>query len=366
MSWSSAPSDTRLRCGTRNSHVALVLSCEFRTPTGRVKVHVSQLSSTGRIVHDGARGPQLGGHHRQREWMQPPRIPLPPPLSSAPFTPATAREHGINRGRLRGRDLEHPFRGVYVTSLLDLEVIDLCAALATRVPSNAFFCGPTAAKLYGIPLPRRLEFEYTTHVAVPAPATAPVGRGVSGHSYRVVDREIVTLRGLRVGSPERTWCELSTVLSLDELIAAGDFLIHHKQGVTNRSKLAEQVRVFPARRGRITRAAALLELHDRSESPRETELRLLLTRSGLPGLRVNLEIRTRSGHDYRADLAFAEKRVIIEYQSHFHDSPTRQVRDRSRRSRLQADGWLVIEVSSEDLRNPLELVERIRRTLAPH
>lgn len=296
--------------------------------------------------------------------MQPPRIQLPSSLAAEPFTTRTARVAGIQRGRLRGRDLEHPFHGVHVPTTIDLEVRQLCAALATRIPHDAFFCGPTAAQLFEVPLPHRIEREYTTHVAVPAPATAPVGRGIAGHSYRVADGEICITNGLRVSTPARAWCELSAVLSLDELIAAGDYLIHHERRLSSRSELAELVQRFPARKGRVTRRAALLELHDRSESPRETSLRLLCTRARLPGLSVNLPIRTSGGFDYRADLAFARAKVVVEYQSRFHDSPERQVKDRMRRSRLHADGWLIIEVSSEDLRSPTELLARISRTVA--
>ncbi len=296
--------------------------------------------------------------------MPTPRVPLPQPLDSTPFTTRSARDVGIHRGRLRGPDLEHPFHGVYVPSVVQLDVEELCAALATRVSADAFFCGPTAAMLYGIPLPRRLELEYTTHVAVPAPATAPVGRGVTGHSYRIVDNELTKLNGLRVTTPARTWCELSLALTLDELIAAGDYLIHHERRMSSRNDLADMLRQYPDRRGRPTRIAALLELDDRSESPRETHLRLIVTRARMEGLRVNYKIRTSGGFDYRADLAFPGAKVVVEYQSRFHDSADRQVKDRTRRSRLQADGWVVIEVSSEDLRHPEELLARIRRTVA--
>jgi very-short-patch-repair endonuclease len=296
--------------------------------------------------------------------MQSPRVPLPQPLDSTPFTPRAARAVGINRGRLRGRDLDHPFQGVYVPAAVELGVHELCSALATRVRDDAFFCGPTAAMLYGIPLPLRVELDYTTHVAVPAPATAPVGRGIAGHSYRIVDSELTSLNGLRLTTPARTWCELSLTLTLDELIAAGDHLIFHERRMSSRTDLAEMVRRYPAPRGRASRSAALLEVHDRAESPRETRLRLICTRARLDGLRVNFEVRTSGGFFYRADLAFPGAKVIVEYQSRFHDSPDRQVSDRTRRSRLQADGWLVIEVSSEDLRYPEELLMRIRRTVA--
>jgi hypothetical protein len=36
----------------------------------------------------------------------------------------------------------------------------------------------------------------------------------------------------------------------------------------------------------------------------------------------------------------------------------------TRKSRLAADGWLVIEINAYDLRNPDELVARVRTALA--
>ena len=36
----------------------------------------------------------------------------------------------------------------------------------------------------------------------------------------------------------------------------------------------------------------------------------------------------------------------------------------TRISRREADGWVVIQVNSDDLRNPVELVDRIRRVLS--
>jgi very-short-patch-repair endonuclease len=218
--------------------------------------------------------------------------------------------------------------------------------------------------LYGIPLPHRVERQYRVHVGVPAPATAPVGRGIAGHSYRMVDRELTTLDGLRVTTPGRTWCELSLALSLDDLIAAGDYVIHHERKLSTAAELAEHVLSFPAPRNRRARYAALTELDDRADSPQETKLRLLCLRSGLAGVRTNFWITTTNGNHYRADIAFPEQKVIVEYQSGFHETARKYRDDQTRRSRLEADQWFVIEVNADDMRDPAELVRRIRRVLA--
>lgn len=292
-------------------------------------------------------------------------MPLPEHLATASFTTRTARQAGLGRGRLRGADLERPFRGVRTPTSIDLDLRELCLALSSRVPPSAFICGLTAAKLYEMPLPWRLETSIDVHVAVPAPATAPVGRGIRGHSYRVVDREIAMVDGLRVSTPERAWCELSVLLSLDELIAAGDHIIHKKHGVSNYPDLADQVDRFPARRAKAIRLEALREIDDGAESAQETRLRLVLARAGIDGLVTQRWITTSRGHRYRADIAVPDRKTVIEYQSSFHDSDSRRRDDMTRRSRLEADRWTVIEINADDLRDPLELVARVRRLLGP-
>jgi very-short-patch-repair endonuclease len=79
---------------------------------------------------------------------------------------------------------------------------------------------------------------------------------------------------------------------------------------------------------------------------------------------ANLPIRTSGGYGYRADLAFPDVKVIVEYQSRFHDTTKNFTDDMTRKSRLEADGWHVIEVNAPDLDDPAELIARIRRVLS--
>ncbi len=79
---------------------------------------------------------------------------------------------------------------------------------------------------------------------------------------------------------------------------------------------------------------------------------------------ANLPITTTDGFRYRADIAFPACTTIIEYQSGLHDSPDSFRKDMTRVSRLEADGWRVMQVNADDLRDPRELVARVRRVLA--
>jgi very-short-patch-repair endonuclease len=60
---------------------------------------------------------------------------------------------------------------------------------------------------------------------------------------------------------------------------------------------------------------------------------------------------------------FPVEKVILEYQGADHLDPDRYRSDMTRISRLEADGWYVIQVNADDLRNPDELLRRVRRVL---
>jgi very-short-patch-repair endonuclease len=171
-----------------------------------------------------------------------------------------------------------------------------------------------------------------------------------------------TLDGLRISSPARVWCELAVLLSMRELVAAGDFLIHWRSPLVSREQLTAAARRYPDRRGRVSRRAALEHLDARSESPKESELRTILAVGGIRGLVSNLPVRV-GGANYRLDLALPESKIDIEYQGDYHRDPAQWRRDMSRRSRLEADGWAVIELNADDLNNPAELLARIHRIM---
>jgi very-short-patch-repair endonuclease len=292
-----------------------------------------------------------------------PRIQLPPELSGAPFTVAQGAVAGLSPDRLRGRDLYRPFYGVR-SSADSATILDRCRAYEQRMPQHAFFCSVTAALLFGVPLPHRLEQSPVVHVGVPRAKHPPRGRGVLGHRLSVSSDDVRSWCGLRVAAPEQVWCQLGELLSLPDLVAAGDFLIRRDLPLTTHGRLGEAVRQFPGRRGKPRLRVAVELLNDRSESRRESHLRVILVQARIPGLEVNWPITTAGGHHYRADLAFPQKKMVIEYQSRYHGDEVQRRKDMTRRARLEADGWYVMEVNADDLRDPAELVHRIRQVLA--
>ena len=299
-------------------------------------------------------------------WVNP-RIPLPPHLGTTPFTYRQGLDAGLGRNRLRNKDLQRPYRGIRTAAFGELTLLDRAIAYQQKMPPHAHFCGITAAVLLGVPLPSRHERSLLLQVAVPPPHRAPTGRGVRGHTLSVAPGDVGVWRGLRICSPTRAWCELGALLTLPDLVAAGDYLIHADRSMAalaSKSGLADAVGRYPGRRGQRRLRAALGLLDAASESPQESRLRVVILLGGIPGVVANLPITTSGGFHYRADLAFPGRKVIVEYQSGLHDSPEAFRADMTRVSRLEADGWRVILVNKDDLDNPQELLQRIRLVLA--
>lgn len=165
-------------------------------------------------------------------------------------------------------------------------------------------------------------------------------------------------------APERTWCDLASELSGPDLVAAGDYLIHHELPLTTQDALRAAVADWGSRAGAARLRWAVERLDDRSESRRESLLRVMVLGARIAGVEANEWIATSGGYRYRGDLVIREKLVIIEYQSRFHDGTKAFDSDMTRISRLEADGWRVVQVNNRDLADERELVQRIRKVLA--
>ncbi|HEU5223393.1 MAG TPA: DUF559 domain-containing protein [Candidatus Lumbricidophila sp.] len=276
---------------------------------------------------------------------------LPHPLTLAPFRVAEAAALGVTPRRLRGRDLFTPVHGTRsLVASTDLE--SRCRAMELLMPSPRYFSHTTAALLWGIPLPARVQADERLHITHPG-GRAPVRRGVVGH--QVAQARAVTVHlGFPVSIPADAWCELATTtlpggrpLSLDELIIAGDRLIGWKNPLSTVEQLDTALARFASSRGIRMLRRARREIRAGSASPRETRLRLLIARAhvAFPEPELNGRIVCSSGVVLHGDLVFRAHRVLVEYDGNQHRTDTRQfVRDVDRMNYLAVDGWQVIRV----------------------
>ncbi len=291
------------------------------------------------------------------------RIPLPDAFGDQPFLVAEARDAGVGRSRLDGADLRSPFWGIRSSGSAGLE--ELCRALQLRMPPNAFFTHETAAGLMGLPLPRRSEAALPLHVGIPAPARAMDAQNVAGHSMRIRPDELMVRQGLPLTSPARTWLDLAARLSLFELVAVGDYLLRWQHSLTTLNELTDVVTRSSRRRGLALARVALPLLRTRSESPRESVLRVIIVLSGLPEPECNFNIFDPLGRFLaRADLAYPEFKLLLEYQGDHHRTDRAQWRrDIGRVGGVEDHGWQMLQFTDDDLRNPVELIARIERRL---
>lgn len=270
---------------------------------------------------------------------------------------------GASRAALRGREVVVPAHGV--RSMRPVTTLgDRCSAVLYRLGEDAFACGPTAALLWGAPLPRSWEERTLLDLAVAAPARAPHAAGIAGRSLSVDPAVDVLAFGRgRLTTPARTWCDLGAVLALPDLVAAGDFFL--REGRAARDELERAVERFPSRRGvrRLRQALGLLD--GRAESRPETLVRVALVLAGIPGIEANVEVHDADGVFLgRVDLCIPWARVVVEYHGDHHRvEKDRWRKDRARVGRMRAAGWFVIELTADDLRDLPAVVAQVQPAL---
>jgi very-short-patch-repair endonuclease len=114
----------------------------------------------------------------------------------------------------------------------------------------------------------------------------------------------------------------------------------------------------------IVRARHAMELADpRAESRPESRVRVWLV---LDGLRPEPQYWIEDLHSrlVRADLAFPEHKVAVEYDGYWRDGELWALnRDRDRLNRVQAAGWEIVFVTAQLLHDPARMVSTVRAAL---
>ncbi|MEC5151509.1 DUF559 domain-containing protein [Cryobacterium sp. GrIS_2_6] len=292
--------------------------------------------------------------------------PLPPRLRETAFTTAEGADAGLSPGRLRRSDLEHPFRGIHASPDALRTIESRIQAYAKRMSANAFFSHVTAAQIHGLPLPQRLGHSMTLHVCTADAAARHGSRRVIGHHSADRGLEVVEVRGVRTTSAVYTWCQLSTLLDLDELIILGDALVRRRAPVAALDQLRRAALRYAGHRGAKKLREALQWVRPGTASARETELRLLLVRAGLPEPELNVEIVDRNGIKIATgDLVYREYRVLVEYDGEQHRTDEEQYHwDVDRLDRLMEEGWRVIRINKSHVRKrPASTIRKVRVAL---
>lgn len=250
-------------------------------------------------------------------------------------------------------------------------------AYRTVMAPKAFFSHVTAAALWGIPVPLRVlrgdsmrtaattptraSGERPVDVGVPLPQRGPRAAGVRAHRLAPELLRVRELGGLRVASPASTWAQLAEELTVEELIIAGDAIVHEPRGrrgvrgepgsgLATLDQLAAAASV--GRRVGVARLReALPHIRVGSMSPPETRLRLAVLRAGLPEPDVDVDILDENGAMIGfTELAYPRWRILIEFEGDHHRiSRAQWDRDIEKHARCVALGWTVLRYTGRHL-----------------
>jgi very-short-patch-repair endonuclease len=91
-----------------------------------------------------------------------------------------------------------------------------------------------------------------------------------------------------------------------------------------------------------------------SQSPPESRLRVRLLLAGLPRPVTQFPIQVRGGGVFHPDLAWPEYKVAVEYDGAWHATFDQTSRDHRRRNRLLNEGWIVIHVTGDRMRDDFD------------
>lgn len=273
-----------------------------------------------------------------------------------PFTRRQALEAGITDAQLRAKRFRQLFHGVYISTSVEMTLLLWLRAALLVSPADAIVSHVTALRLYGLEVGKLHPLHISTRTRTHARRD-----GIRPHQ-RIAPIAMRTRRGIPVTSPLRTMVDIATKITTVELIQAAEHMAH--KGLLTLDELGEYA-VERHLDGVVRLRRALGWMREGVESPLETTLRLMLVFAHLPEPRCNHTIRDASGRFIaRGDLVYVSLRIVIEYDGWHHerDGAQRQ-HDLVRRERLEAEGWRVIVVTSEDLKEPQSVVWRIHAAM---
>jgi hypothetical protein len=232
-------------------------------------------------------------------------------------------------------------------TLLRLRGLDL------RTNEHVAMCLGTAALAYGFDTEDTIDL----HVLNPDTGQLRESDGLfvhrrEGAPLQVVDGRVAT-------APAWTAVEVARGLRRPRALATLDLAL--RTGACDRRQLHLAAKAQAGRRG-IVHVRDLIPLADaRSESPMESEARLVMIDANLPAPELQYEFIDLNRRKWRLDFAWPQYRVAVEYDGfEFHSSPDDLRKDRQKRAALSHLDWLLIGIVADDVRRrPYEMTSGI-------
>jgi hypothetical protein len=252
--------------------------------------------------------------------------------------------------RIRDEKVFRVWHGVYAHR--PPSTIDRLAALDLVTGKSIVACMHTAAELHGF----GTENDERIHILDPG-ARMRVSPVLMVHQR--IGAPLKRVHGRLATTPAWTAVELARTLRRPRALAVLDAALLKR--CCTQSELCAAIDEQKGRRG-IVKVRELIEYVDgRSESPLESEARLVFIDGGLPMPELQYEIIDRTGTLWRVDFAWPEAMLVAEYESmEWHATREALKHDRIKVARLQECGWTSIPIVVDDVRRrPQDLVGRI-------
>lgn len=266
----------------------------------------------------------------------------------------------LTRSQLRGPKVQRLFQGVYAFAGEPMTHELRCAGAALALSAGAVITGRSAADLWGVQLARAQD---PVEIVVPDATRIARRTGLDVRRSLVRPGEAIPWSEAAVATPLRTALDLLLDRPLPDAVADLDAVL--RAGLVALPDVAAMV-AGRSDKG-IVAARSAVELADpRAESRPESRVRVWLV---LDGLRPEPQywIEDSWGRVARADLAFPERKVAVEYDGSWRDGQLWALnRDRNRLNRVQAAGWEVVFVTAQSLYDPSRMLRTIRAALNRH
>ena len=235
---------------------------------------------------------------------------------------------------------------------------DRLDAVMLVAPPSTVVVGSTAALLWGIPVPERVE-RGPVHVNLPVKGFHIDRAEVLCHRRQITSHEVTDRDGLRVTVPVRTLLDLGTELDTPALVAAADYILRHE--LATLPELVDAAERCRRRRGIVKVREALRYADPGAESPQESVMRYHLWSAGMTDLLPNRDIRDDRGRFLaRGDLVDDRAKIVVEYDGLHHLTRETQLTDAERRLAVNLSGWFIVTVVAHDLREPHRVITKVR------
>ena len=241
---------------------------------------------------------------------------------------------------------------VYAPIDMTLTAADRARAAWLWSRREATVAGLSAAALLGA------KWLPTDQPAELARVRAAVAPGIVVHRGSIADDELCLIESIDTTTPARTAYDIGRRTCADDAVIRIDSLLNATRCAPAEVK-ALAARYPGARGNRLLRST--LDLVDGgAESPQETRLRLLLIRNGFPRPVTQIPVTDKHGRVIRRiDMGWPQHLVGIEYDGGHHwTDPDAHAADITRLEFLAARGWLIIRVSSRQLRYEQQSIVR--------